>query len=68
MWFWYYFLFRLVIAALFHNGIKDGIFQDIALGIHEFSATMSYVLIAVVSAAIYSRVKGEEFGHQWFPY
>ena len=50
----------LVIAALFHNGIKDGIFQDIALGIHEFSATMSYILIAThVSAAIYSRVKGE---------
>ena len=38
----------------------DGPLQNIALGIHEFTANLSYVLIAVhVSAAIYSRVKGE---------
>ena len=34
--------------------------QEAALGLHEFSAGLSYVLIAIhVSAAIYSRVKGE---------
>ena len=42
------------------QGIKDGIFQDTAIGIHEFSALLSYIVIAIhVSAAIYSRIKGE---------
>ena len=50
----------LAIAFLFNQGIKDGQLQSIALGMHEFAATASYVLIAVhVSAAIYSRIKGE---------
>ena len=34
--------------------------QLVALLLHEFAATASYVLIAIhVSAAIYSRIKGE---------
>ena len=50
----------LIIAGLFNRGIKDGWMQEAALGLHEFSAGLSYVLIAIhVSAAIYSRVKGE---------
>ena len=50
----------LAIAFLFNQGIKDGPLQAVALGMHEFAATASYVLIAVhVSAAIYSRIKGE---------
>ena len=50
----------LAIAFLFHQGIKDGILQDTVIGIHEFSALLSYIVIAIhVSAAIYSRVKGE---------
>ena len=50
----------LTIAFLFNQGIKDGPLQSVALGMHEFAATASYVLIAVhVSAAIYSRIKGE---------
>jgi cytochrome b561 len=50
----------LAIAFLYKQGIVDGILQNIALGVHEFAATTSYVLIAVhVSAAIYSRIKGE---------
>jgi len=50
----------LIIAGLFTMGIKDGWMQDVALGLHEFSASLSYVLIAThVSAAIYSRIKGE---------
>ena len=50
----------LAIAFLFSQGIKDGPMQLVALSIHEFAATASYVLIAIhVSAAIYSRVKGE---------
>lgn len=50
----------LAIAFLFSQGIKDGPMQLIALSVHELSATASYVLIAIhVSAAIYSRIKGE---------
>ena len=50
----------LIIAALFKQGITDGPMQNIALELHEFSAALSYVLIAThISAAIYSRVKGE---------
>ena len=34
--------------------------QNIALELHEFSEALSYVLIAThISAAIYSRIKGE---------
>ena len=34
--------------------------QLVALSVHEFAATASYVLLAIhVSAAIYSRIKGE---------
>lgn len=50
----------LAIAFLFKQGIVDGPLQNLAIGIHEFMATLSYVLIALhVSAAVYSRVKGE---------
>ena len=50
----------LGIAFLFNQGIKDGPMQLVALSVHEFAATASYVLIAIhVSAAIYSRIKGE---------
>ena len=50
----------LIIAALYSQDIKSGPLQDGALEIHEFSATLSYVMIAThVSAAIYSRIKGE---------
>ncbi len=50
----------LIIAGLFSRGIEDGPLQDAALTIHEIAADMSYVLIAVhISAAIYSRIKGE---------
>ena len=50
----------LAIAFLFNQGIKDGTMRLVALSVHEFAATASYVLIAIhVSAAIYSRIKGE---------
>ena len=50
----------LAIALLYSRGIKEGLPQDVALALHEFSASLSYVMIAThVSAAIYSRVKGE---------
>ena len=49
-----------MIAALYSQDIKTGPLQDVALGVHEFAATLSYVMIAThVSAAIYSRIKGE---------
>ena len=50
----------LIIAALYSQDIKSGPLQNAALEIHQFSATLSYVMIAThVSAAIYSRIKGE---------
>lgn len=50
----------LAIALLYSRGIKDGPLQDGALALHEFSASLSYVMIAThISAAIYSRAKGE---------
>ena len=50
----------LLIAGLFTQGVRDGPFQDFALALHEISASLSYVLIAMhVGAAIWSRVKGE---------
>tara|TARA_B100001113_G_scaffold144989_1_gene118727 strand:+ start:11590 stop:12177 length:588 start_codon:yes stop_codon:yes gene_type:complete len=50
----------LLIAALFTQGITDGAVQDLIIGIHGFSADLSYVLIAIhIGAALYSRIKGE---------
>lgn len=50
----------LAIAGLFTRGIKDGPAQDVALSVHEFSASFSYVLIVLhVGAALSSRLKGE---------
>ena len=50
----------LIIAALYSQDIKTGPLQDVALEVHGFAATLSYVMIAThVSAALYSRVKGE---------
>ena len=50
----------LIIAALYSQDIKSGPLQDGVLILHESSATLSYIMIAThVSAAIYSRIKGE---------
>jgi len=52
----------LMIAGLFTQGYtdEDGILISSILGVHEFSATLSYILIAThIAAAIYSRIKGE---------
>lgn len=50
----------LMIAALFAQGVEDGPMQDLAITLHEFSADLSYILIAIhVGAALYSRIKGE---------
>ncbi|MEC7167876.1 MAG: cytochrome b/b6 domain-containing protein [Candidatus Thermoplasmatota archaeon] len=50
----------LIIAALYSQDIKTGPLQDVTLEVHGFAATLSYVMIAThVSAALYSRVKGE---------
>ena len=50
----------LMIAALYSQDIKSGPLQDVTLAIHGFAASLSYVMIAThVSAAIYSRMKGE---------
>lgn len=50
----------LLIAGLFSQGITEGPMQDFALTVHEFSADLSYLLIAIhVGAALWSRIKGE---------
>ena len=50
----------LLIAGLFSQGISEGPMQDFALAVHEFSADLSYVLIAIhIGAALWSRIKGE---------
>ena len=50
----------LMIAALYSQDIKTGPLQDVTLAVHGFAATLSYVMIVThVSAAIYSRIKGE---------
>ena len=50
----------LLIAGLFSQGITEGPMQDSALTVHEFSADLSYLLIAThIGAALWSRMKGE---------
>jgi cytochrome b561 len=52
----------LMIAALYTKGYQneDGLLMGAALGIHEFTAVASAVLILVhIAAALYSRIKGE---------
>ena len=51
----------LAIAWLHTQGIgEDQLAMDVAIGLHGFSADLSYVLIAIhLVAALYSRIKGE---------
>ena len=50
----------LMIAFLFSNGFKEGLLQAIVLGLHDFSASLSYWLIGIhIFSAVYSRLKGE---------
>ena len=51
----------LAIAWLFTQGVgEDALTMNAAIGLHGFSADLSYALIVVhVAAALYSRVKGE---------
>jgi|TARA_B100000085_G_scaffold195073_1_gene178875 cytochrome b561 len=59
----------LLIAGLYSFGFKDGILQGIAVGIHEFSASMSYFLIVIhVVGAVYSRIKGEGIWTSMVPF
>ena len=59
----------LLITGLYYFGFKDGILQGIAVGIHEFSASMSYFLIVIhVVGAVYSRIKGEGIWTSMVPF
>ena len=51
----------LAIAWLYTQGIaEEALAMEVAIGLHGFSADLSYGLIAVhVVAALYSRIKGE---------
>ena len=59
----------LLIAGLYSLGFKDGILQGLAVGIHEFSASLSYLLIVIhVVGAVYSRMKGEGIWTSMVPF
>ena len=59
----------LMIAFLFSNGFKEGLLQEIALGLHDFSASLSYWLIGIhILAAVFSRLKGEMIWHAMVPF
>jgi len=59
----------LVIAFLFSLGFKDGLLQAAAMGLHDFSASLSYWLIGIhILAAVYSRLKGERIWHGMVPF
>ena len=59
----------LIIALLFSIGFKEGQLQLIAIGLHEFSAALSYWLIGIhIIAAVYSRLKGEKIWHAMVPF
>ena len=59
----------LLIAGLYSFGFKDGILQGITVGIHEFSASLSYFLIVIhVVGAVYSRIKGEGIWTSMVPF
>ena len=50
----------LLIAGLYTLGFTHGLMQDFAVGLHEFSASLSYLLIIIhVVGAVYSRMKCE---------
>ena len=50
----------LFIGGLYAGGVEDGWMQDAAVGLHEFCADSSYVLIGLhVAAAVASRWKRE---------
>ena len=50
----------LMVAGLFALGIQEGLMQNFSLALHEFCAALSYFLISIhISAAIYSRIRGE---------
>lgn len=58
----------LLIAGLFAQGLKTGVMLDFAVGLHGFSASLSYLLIAVhIAAALYSRFKGEGIWNAMVP-
>ena len=55
----------LLIAGLFHFGMGG---VDVAIALHEFSAFLSYVVIALhVGASVYSRLKGEGIWNAMVP-
>ena len=55
----------LIIAGIFNLGIGG---LEIAIALHEFSAFLSYVVIALhVGATLYSRIKGEGLWNAMVP-
>jgi len=50
----------LLIAGLYANGVKGGLLQGVVVEMHEFFASLSYLLIGIhVAAALLSRLHGE---------
>ena len=55
----------LLIAGLFNLGMRG---VDVAIALHEFSAFLSYIVIALhVGASLYSRFKGEGIWNAMVP-
>ena len=55
----------LLIAGLFNLGMGG---VDVAIALHEFSAFLSYIVIALhVGASLYSRIKGEGMWNAMVP-
>ena len=55
----------LLIAGLFNLGMRG---VDVAIALHEFSAFLSYIVIALhVGASLYSRFKGEGMWNAMVP-
>ena len=55
----------LLIAGLFNLGMEE---IDVAIALHEFSAFLSYIVIALhVGASLYSRFKGEGIWNAMVP-
>ena len=58
-----------MIAASLSQGLQSGLVQDVAVWVHEFFATCSYVLLAVhLTGALYSRLKNEGIWSSMVPF
>lgn len=59
----------LIIAGLFSIGLKQGLLMSAAIGLHEFTLNLSYLLIGIhITAAVYHRFKGDGIWDAMVPF